>query len=126
MNALMKFTHSGREYAVEYECPRRTPRYSLAVDIEMTDIQSQTQVKARTKMLSMFGCGVDTLKLFPQGTSVRIVLFHQGAKVRALAKVLYSSSDLGTGVAFTRVEREDERILEWWIEEFASIPIQEQ
>jgi hypothetical protein len=74
-------------------------------------------------MLSTFGCGVDTLKLFPQGTSVRIELFHQGAKVRAFARIIYSSSDLGMGVAFTSVDREDERILESWIAEFASNPM---
>ena len=123
MNALMKFTHSGREYAVEYECPRRTPRYSLAVDIEMTDIKLEIQIGARTKMLSMFGCGVDTSMLFAQGTSIRIKLSHKGEKVMALARVVYSSSALGMGVAFTRVEREDERILEWWIAEFLSTPI---
>jgi len=125
MNTLMRFTHSGKEYAVEYEGLRRTTRYCLAVDIEMTDIKLEIQIRARTKMLSMFGCGVDTVKLFPQGTRVRIKLSHQGAEVRALARIIYSSSDLGMGVAFTSVEREDERILEWWIAEFASIPILE-
>jgi len=111
---------------VEYEVVRRTPRYSLAVEIEMTDIQSQTQIRARTKMLSVFGCGIDTVKLFPQGTNVRIKLSHQGKEVRALARVIYSSSDLGMGVAFTSVEREDERVLEWWIAECLSIPSREQ
>jgi len=111
-----------RGYAVEHELVRGTPRYPLVVDIEMTDLQLETQIRARTKMLSMFGCGVDGSKLFPQGTSVRIKLSHRGAEVMALARIIYSSLDLGMGVAFTSVEREDERILEWWIAEFASIP----
>lgn len=110
---------------MEYECARRTPRYSLVVDIEMTEQESDIQIRARTKMLSLFGCGVDTVKLIPQGTSVRIKLSHQGAEVRALARVVYSSSDLGMGVAFTNVEREDERILGWWIAKSMSIPIGE-
>jgi hypothetical protein len=108
---------------MECEFVRRTPRYSLVVDIEMTDMQLEIQIKARTKMLSMFGCGVDTLKLFPQGTSVRINLSFQGAEVRALGRVVYSRSDLGMGIAFTSVEQEDKRILEWWIAELVSIPI---
>ena len=111
---------------MEDECARRTPRYALVVDIEMTDVQKEIQIRGRTKMLSTFGCGVDTVKPFPQGTSVRIKLSHQGAEVRALARVIYSSSDLGMGVAFTSVEREDERILESWIAECASIPTREQ
>ena len=89
----------------------------------MTDIKLEIQIGARTKMLSMFGCGVDTSMLFAQGTSIRIKLSHKGEEVMALARVVYSSSALGMGVAFTRVEREDERILEWWIAEFLSTPI---
>jgi hypothetical protein len=108
---------------VEYESVRRTPRYSLIVDIEITDLQLEIQISARTKMLSLHGCGVDALKLFPKGTRVRIKLSHQGAEVMALARVVYSSSDLGMGIAFTLVEQEDGRILEWWIAEFLSIPI---
>jgi hypothetical protein len=69
---------------VECESVRRVPRYSLAVEIVMTDIQSEIQIRARTKMLSISGCGVDTVNLIPQGTSVRIKLSHQGAEVRAL------------------------------------------
>jgi hypothetical protein len=108
---------------VEYEIARRTPRYSLAVDIELIDIQSDTLIRARTKMLSLFGCGVDSVKLIPKGTSVRIKLTHQGTEVRALAKVVYSSLDLGMGIVFTNVEGEDERILEWWMAGLVSIPI---
>jgi hypothetical protein len=96
MNALRKFTHLEREYAVEYECVRRTLRYSLAVDIEMTDIKLEIEIRARTKMLSMFGCGVDTVKVLPQGTRVRIKLTHQGAEVRALGSDVNSLIGLGT------------------------------
>jgi len=108
---------------VEYESVRRTPRYSLIVDIEIIDIKLEIQITARTKMLSLYGCGVDALKLFPKGTRVRIKLSHRGAEVIALARIVYSNSDLGMGIAFTSVEQEDERILEWWIVEFLSIPI---
>ena len=111
---------------MEYEIARRAPRYSLIVDIEMTDVKLETLIRARTKMLSKCGCGVDTVKLFPKGTSVRIKLTHHGEEVSGLGRVVYSSSDLGMGVAFTNVEREDERKLEWWIAEFVSIPIREQ
>jgi hypothetical protein len=107
---------------LEYESVRRTPRYSLVVDIDMTDLQSEIQIRARTKMLSQCGCSVDTLKLFPKGTRVQIKLSHQGAEVNALARIVYSSSDLDMGVAFTSVEGEDERILGWWIAEFVSTP----
>jgi hypothetical protein len=116
----------GREYVVGCEFVRRTPRYSLVLDVEMTALGSEVQIRARTIMLSLYGCGVDTVKLLPKGTGVRIKLYHQGAEVNALARVIYSSSDLGMGVAFTSVEMEDQRVLECWIAEYLNIPIEAQ
>jgi hypothetical protein len=110
---------------VDYESVRRTPRYSPAIHIEMIDTQSEIEIRARTTMLSMFGCGADAAKLFPKGTTVKIKLSRDGEEVRAFARVIYSRSDLGMGVAFTNVEPEDERILECWIAEFQGIPIRE-
>jgi hypothetical protein len=66
---------------------------------------------------------LDTLKLFPRGTSVRVKLSYEGAEVKALAKVVYSSTDLGMGVALNNFEGQDERILEWWIAGLLSVPI---
>jgi hypothetical protein len=65
--------------ALEYESVRRTPRYFLVVDIEVTDVKLEIQIRARTKTLSMCGCGADTSMVFPKGTSVRVKLSHRGA-----------------------------------------------
>jgi hypothetical protein len=111
---------------VEYESVRRTPRYSLALEIEMTDVKWDTQIRARTKMLSLFGCGIDSERLFSRGTSVRIKLFHHGAEVKAGARVVYSTSGLGMGVAFTSIEREDEQLLARWITELLGFAIPRQ
>ena len=111
---------------MEYKSVRRTPRYSFVVDIELTDIQSGVQISGRTKQLSLLGCGLDALKLFPKGTNVKIKLSHQGAEAYVLARVVYSNSELGMGIAFTSVEKEDERILELWLEENLSISNQEK
>jgi hypothetical protein len=48
---------------------------------------------------------------------------HRGAEVKAFARVVYASADLGMGLAFTDIDGEDEYILEWWLAEFVSIPI---
>ncbi len=104
---------------------RRTPRYCLAVDIEMTDLQSGRQGKGRTTTLSVAGCGVESGELFPQGATLRIHLSHQGRIVEAIGRVVYSSSDLGMGIAFTSIEAEDEPILQWWITERLSIRVPE-
>ncbi len=107
---------------MEYEVARQTPRYSFVVDVEVTDVRLGIQIRGRTKTLSLFGCGVDTSK-FAKGTTVTIKLSHRGTEVKALAKVVYSSSDLGMGVAFTSVEPEDEMILEGWIADLMSISV---
>jgi hypothetical protein len=109
---------------VEFNCRRRTPRYPLAVDVAVTDMQSGVQIRGKTNTLSLFGCGVDVVELLPQGTSVQITLSHKRAEVKALARIVYSSSDLGMSLAFTNIGRQDEVILEWWIAEFMSIPVE--
>ena len=105
---------------------RRTPRYSVVVDVELTEIQSGAQIRGRTKQLSLLGCGLDAVKLFPKGTNVKIRFRHQGAEANVLARVVYASVELGMGFAFTSIEKEDERILEWWLAEYLSIPNQEK
>lgn len=109
-----------------FEHPRSSPRYSFAVAIELTDVQSQTQIQGRTKDLSPCGCGVDAERSFPKGTPVRIKLSHEGTNVAALARVVYASPVLGMGLAFTQVDPKDERILEEWIAELMSITMQHQ
>jgi hypothetical protein len=108
---------------VQNEIDKWSPHYFLAVDIEITDVHSAIQIRARTTMLSLLGCIVDTLRLFPRGISVNVKLSHRGAEVRALGRVTYARSYLGMGLAFTSIEPADERILDWWMAEFVSIPI---
>jgi hypothetical protein len=106
---------------VGYEHPRLIPRYSFIVDIELTDVQSGIQISERTKDLSLHGCGVDTLRPFPKGTSVRITMSHEGLCVAALGRVIYANLKLGMGVVFSGIEQEDERILQEWIAKLVSI-----
>jgi hypothetical protein len=114
----------GRGLVVERAVARRTPRYSFVVDVEMADLQSGSQIRGRTKQLSVLGCGLDALRLFPKGTNVKITLTHRGAQANVLARIVYASAELGMGLAFTHIESEDERILKSWLEEYLSIPNQ--
>jgi hypothetical protein len=43
----------------------------------------------------------------------------------AHAKVVYASPELGMGLAFTRIDPEDERILGAWIDALTAIPTQQ-
>lgn len=95
----------------------RARRYSFVVGIELTDVQSEAHIRERTSDLSLFGCHVDTLKLFPTGTRVRIRIAHRGANFAALGTVVYAGPNSGMGVAFTKVEQKDQLVLEKWIDE---------
>ncbi len=107
---------------MEYESVRRTPRYSLILDIELVDLNSGVRVRAKTKMLGLFGCGVDSPKLLPQGAKVQVKLTQEGTEFKALARVVYSSPALGMGIVFTSVEQGHQCTLEFWIAEYMSIP----
>ena len=95
----------------------RARRYPFVVIIELTDVQSEVQIRERTSDLSSFGCHVDTLKLLPTGTRVRIRIAHRGAKFTALGTVVYAGPNAGMGVAFTKIEQKDQLVLERWIDE---------
>lgn len=98
----------------------RARRYSFVVGVELTDVQSETQIRERTSDLSLFGRHVDTLKLLPKGTKLRIRITHRGANFAALGTVVYAGLNAGMGVAFTRIEQEDQLVLEEWIKESRS------
>ena len=104
---------------------RRTPRYSLIVDVEITDLGSGDRIKGRTMTLSVAGCGVESEELLPQGSTVRIQLSQQSEVVRANARVIYSTPGLGMGMAFTSIEFDAERILKSWIAAHLSMPVAE-
>lgn len=97
---------------------RRSPRYNLAVDVEMSDILLNSRIWARTRTLSRFGCGVESYFLFSQGTSIAMKFCYKNEVVNALGRVVYSSSDLGMGLAFSSIEQDDERILERWLSSY--------
>jgi PilZ domain len=95
----------------------RARRYLFVAGIELTDVQSEIQIRERTSDVSLFGCRVDTLKLFPTGTTVRIRIAHRGANFAALGSVVYAEPNAGMGVAFTKIEEKDQSVLERWIDE---------
>ena len=95
----------------------RARRYSLHASIDLTDLQSETQIREHTSDLSLFGCHVDTLKPLPPETKVRIKISHRGENFEALGKVTYSRSNAGMGIIFTRIESHDQSVLDKWIAE---------
>ena len=94
---------------------RGAPRCSFIGEIEVTELRSAIQINDRTNVLSLNGCGVDTEKLFPKGTKVRIKIAHGGSTFEAFGRVAYAQPTLGMGIVFTSVEPESNRILKGWL-----------
>ena len=102
---------------METPSDRRASRYPLAVDVELTNLESGIQIKERTRDLSLSGCGVNTSTPFPAGTKVMLKVAYRGKQIVAFAKVIYGRRDIGMGIAFTTIEPEDQKLLEDWFAE---------
>jgi len=95
----------------------RARRYAFHASIELTDLESETQTKAQTSDLGLFGCRVDTLKPLPAGTKIRIKISHRSENFEALGKAVYSRQNAGMGIHFTNIEPNDQLVLDKWIAE---------
>jgi hypothetical protein len=95
----------------------RARRYPFHAGIELTDLESETQTKAQTSDLSLFGCRVDTLKPLPAETKVRIKISHRSENFEALGKVVYTRQNEGMGIHFTNIEPHFQLVLDKWVAE---------
>ena len=98
----------------------RARRYPFVASIELTNLETETQLGAQTRDLSLFGCSIDTQKTLPGGTKVRIKITHAGGSFIALGRVVYARytrQSSGMGIAFTYIEAKHESLLENWIAE---------
>jgi len=73
----------------------RARRHPFHASIELTDLESETQTKAQTGDLSLFGCRVDALNPLPAETKVRIKISNRSENFEALGKVVYSRQNEG-------------------------------
>jgi hypothetical protein len=104
---------------MEPRSTRRSLRHSLIVDVEVVDLNSGSQIRERSKDLSLYGCGVSTATPFPAGTKVMLKMAYGREKITFFGKVIYGRQDIGMGIVFTTVEPEDQKLLEDWIAELA-------
>jgi c-di-GMP-binding flagellar brake protein YcgR len=101
---------------VQSERPRAR-RYPFVASIEMTNVESEAQMNEQTCDLSLFGCGVNTQKPLPAGARVRIRIVHAGANFVTLGKVAHAGKSSRMGVVFTKIEPNQQLVLEKWIVE---------
>lgn len=100
----------------------RARRYPFIASIELTDLESETQIRLHTSDLSLFGCRVAAGVDVPLGAKIRIRIIHGGTSFQALGKVVYTGTKVGMGIVFTTIESNDQPILEKWIGELRKTP----
>jgi hypothetical protein len=98
---------------------RRTPRYIFIASAELHEEQSDVRVATRVSELSLHGCYLDMMNPFPTGTIIQLKIFAGDLVFQSKAKVVYSTQNVGAGVAFIDVEPKCEYILSRWMEEAA-------
>jgi hypothetical protein len=87
---------------------QRAPRHQFIARIELTDMKSE-------KHLSLFGCFVETVIPFPEGTKFRLRISRGETHLDAEGRVTYSRPGSGMGIAFTTVEEKSLPVLDDWL-----------
>jgi PilZ domain len=96
---------------------RRGPRLPFYAAAEITELQSQARLNARTSEVSHYGCYMDMLNPFPIGMAVATQIVYQEEKFEAKGRVLYSQPNMGMGVSFDEMDPALEKLLLKWIAE---------
>jgi c-di-GMP-binding flagellar brake protein YcgR len=79
---------------------RRAPRYQFIAHAEIVEMESGAKFKVQTGDLSAGGCFIDMMNPLSQGALIRVLIFHQGRRFVALARVVFVFPRLGMGVVF--------------------------
>jgi len=96
-------------HTMEHE-RRRAPRYPLIASVEVIEPQTNTHLRARTSDLSLVGCYLDMTNKLPEGTEVRLHIFHEDANFTEFGVVIHCQPNRGMGVQLDQHE-----ILEKWL-----------
>lgn len=94
---------------------RRHPRNDISLIGEITDVQFGKTILAPIGAVSQSGFNVLTENPFPVGTVANVRLKKGEVSVRAEARVAFSQSGTGMGMAFTVIAPPQLHILESWL-----------
>jgi hypothetical protein len=93
----------------------RARRYPFVAAVELTQVDSSSQMKEKTSDLSLFGCHVTTKTPWAIGTKIRVRISHKGAAFAALGTVVHVQPGAGMGILFTKIEPNEQTLLDSWI-----------
>jgi len=78
-------------------------------------MQSEKHISGHTKDLSLFGCFVETVTPFPDGTRLRLRISRGEKHLAAQGRVTYSRPNSGMGIAFVLIEPSSLPVLDLWL-----------
>jgi hypothetical protein len=96
---------------------RKEPRYPFTASAEAVHLQTDTRLSGRVSDLGLGGCYIDTINSFPVGADLKIRIVKGTTSFLAEGRVLYASSGMGMGMAFTKIEPERMQVLVEWLKE---------
>jgi len=98
---------------------RKATRYPVSAAAEIVETRSRTRLSARAADISLSGCYLDAINLFPVGSAVGLRLTNEARTFECEARVTYSLPGMGMGLAFTRMSPGQAAVLRDWIAELA-------
>ena len=105
---------------------RRSPRYPIIANAQVTEIASETVLSAKTSDLSLGGCFLDMLDPSPEGTEIAVRISHSETTFTARGKVVFVFPNMGMGVMFTSVPASQQAVLEKWLAQLSGDEIQRE
>lgn len=100
---------------------RRWPRFPFVAIVLAADPSSNIAIAARTTDLSMGGCYIDSVNPLPPGTLITIELVHKGESFHATGRIVYCQPNMGMGISFVEIKKENRELLTRWIEELQTM-----
>jgi hypothetical protein len=94
----------------------RAARQPFLANVIVTDVETGKQIPGLIRNLSLSGCYVEIATPFSPGINVRLIIAHNGEKLRAFGNVARAAENKGMGIAFTSILPDDQTILEKWME----------
>jgi len=97
-------------------------RYPVSANAVVIDARSDTRVRGRAADISLSGCYLDAVSLFPIGASVGLRLTSEAHSFECEARVTYSLPGMGMGLVFTKTSPNQATELRHWIAELSGAP----
>jgi len=99
---------------VEFQAPehRVNLRFPIAASVVVTENKSGMKMDGRISDLGLGGCYVDAMNPLPVGTDAQIQIIRGCERFEAQAKVVYSQSGMGMGLAFVSAQPEQVQLFQ--------------